>query len=269
MGRPLGQHFLRDRNIVRKIIEAAALNGADSVLEIGPGRGALTDELLSRAGEVTAVELDSQLAAALKATRPALKLVEGNILDIDLLDLLGTRNDGQSAAPRSWKVVANLPYYITTPIIEHLLCHSGEFLDYIVVMIQREVAERIATLASRDTSSLSYFVNYYAEVEYLFTVKPGCFSPPPQVDSAVLKLTMRRQPPVSAAPEQLFRVVRTAFQGRRKTLRRSLQGLGVALSGAQWDEVWEECGISSQRRPETLTLQDFSALTQAIYSRLG
>lgn len=265
MGRPLGQHFLRDKNIIAKIVAAADLSERDRVLEIGPGQGAITGELLAQAGAVTAVELDHKLAEGLRDL-PGLRLIEGNILDIDLPLLLGQdeRVLPRPVAERSWKVVANLPYYITTPIIEKLLLGNGNYIDYIVVMIQREVAERIAALASRDTGALSYFVNYYAHVEYLFTVKPGCFAPPPKVDSAVIKLTLRRTPPVSAPPKALFQVVRAAFQERRKTLRRSLLKLASAYNVHSWDEVWQQAYIDPQRRPETLTLDEFSALTEAI-----
>lgn len=265
MGRPLGQHFLRDKNIIAKIISAAEISKQDHVLEIGPGQGAITGELLERAGAVTAVELDHELAEGLRHL-PGLHLIEGNILNADLPALLG--NDERISSPpaqeRSWKVVANLPYYITTPILEKLLMNSGNYLNYIVVMIQREVAERIAALAKRDTGALSYFVNYYSQVEYLFTVKPGCFAPPPKVDSAVIKLTLYRQPPVSAPPKELFRVVRAAFQDRRKTLRRSLQKLEGSFKVKSWDDVWKQADIDPQRRPETLTLPEFSDLTEAL-----
>ena len=131
-------------------------------------------------------------------------------------------------------------------------------------MIQKEVAERLASIAQRDSGSLSYFVNYFAQVEYLFTVKPGCFSPPPKVDSAVIKLTMHRQPPVSAPAQEFFAVVRAAFQDRRKMLRRSLLKLPWNLGAQDWQEVWSEAAVDSQRRPETLSMQEFSQLTLAI-----
>ena len=263
MGRYLGQHFLHDRNIISKIIKAAQLSPQDRVLEIGPGRGAITKQLLELAGSVTAIELDQKLAQALSAL-PKLRLIKADILDIDLPALLSSDASETPAPPHSWKVVANLPYYITTPILEKLLCSGSDRLGSLVLMIQKEVAERIAAIATRQTGALSYFVNYYAETEYLFTVKPGCFAPPPQVDSAVIRLTIRRQPPVSAPPEQLFRVIRTAFQERRKTLRRSLLKLPAQLNQQQWESVWNSMSIDSQRRPETLTLQDFSDLAEAI-----
>ncbi|MDO5296430.1 MAG: 16S rRNA (adenine(1518)-N(6)/adenine(1519)-N(6))-dimethyltransferase RsmA [bacterium] len=262
MGRFLGQHFLKDLNIRDKIIAAAQLTDKDRILEIGPGKGVLTEQLLQRSEAVTAIELDSSLAQALRAL-PKLNLIEGDILGLDLTEIL-QGSEQQPALPRSWKVVANLPYYITSPILEKLLCSSGDYLDYIVVMIQKEVAERLASIAQRQTSSLSYFVNYYASVEYLFTVKPGCFAPPPKVDSAVVRLTMRRQPPVSAPPPALFKVIRTAFQERRKTLRRSLLKLPGPITSYQWGTIWQQADIDPQRRPETLSLEEFSNLTEAI-----
>ena len=265
MGRFLGQHFLKDLNIRDKIIDAAQICPGDQVLEIGPGHGVLTEILLQKAGSVTAVELDHSLAQKLE-NRQGLRLIEGDVLDLDLPAVLqnGTRPEAAPSQPRSWKVVANLPYYITSPILEKLLCGSGDYLDCIVVMIQKEVAERIAAVARRESGSLSYFVRYYADTEYLFTVKPGSFSPPPQVDSAVVKLTMHRRPPVSAPAEQLFKVIRTAFQERRKTLRRSLLRLPYPLTADQWRSIWQEAKIDSQRRPETLTLDEFSDLTETI-----
>ena len=266
MGRFLGQHFLRDFNIRDKIIAAAQITPEDRVLEIGPGQGVITEQLLLRTPTVTAVELDRNLAQKLRAW-PRLRLIEGDILELDLNAVLSGGGESSPLPPRSWKVVANLPYYITSPILEKLLCCSGDYLDYIVVMIQKEVAERIACLAQRQTSSLSYFVSYYADVEYLFTVKPGCFAPPPKVDSAVIKLTMRRRPPVSAPPNDLFAVIRTAFRERRKTLRRSLLKLPHSLTASQWEQVWQQAEIDPQRRPETLTLEEFSRLTESIILR--
>lgn len=264
MGRPLGQHFLKDQNIINKIVSSAKLEVRDKVLEIGPGQGAITDKLLQKAGHVTAIELDSQLVKKL-AVLPNLHLINSDILKIDLAKLLtstASENPNFKQGEHSWKVVANLPYYITSPILEKILSESGKYLDYIVVMIQREVAERIATIASRETGSLSYFVNYYANVEYLFTVKPTCFAPPPKVDSAVIKLTMHRQPPVAVSPKILFTIIRTAFQERRKTLKRSLLKLPYSLTPNMWEQIWKNCGVDPQRRPETLTLAEFASIAE-------
>ncbi len=251
-GRRLGQHFLKDANIIAKIINQASLSPEDNVLEIGPGHGALTKELVKKASKVVAVELDPELAEALPSF-PNLTVIRKDILRTDLKNILG---DPATASGKKWKVIANLPYYITTPIIEKLLLEGQGLIECMVIMIQKEVAVRIKTLASRDTGALSYFVRYHANAEMLFTVKAGSFSPPPKVDSAVIKLTPW-EPPVDADKERLFQIIRTAFGERRKTLKRSLTKLFDAESALQ------KASIDPSRRPETLTLEEFAAIARA------
>lgn len=245
----LGQHFLKDRGIIRRILSEAGIGPEDRVLEIGPGRGALTRDLAESAGHVLAVELDPALAAALPPL-PRLQVVQADILEVDLEALLAPHDD--------WKVVANLPYYITTPILEKLLTQGRSRIRSMWVMVQREVAERMAARGTRESGSLSHFVQYHADTKVLFRVPPGAFAPPPEVDSAVVRLLVHRTPPVEAPERLLFTLVRAAFNGRRKTLRKSLAGLlpdaGAAL---------ERAGIDPMRRPETLTLEEFAALARA------
>lgn len=260
MPRPLGQHFLKNQEIIRKIVEAAQLEPSDRVLEIGPGRGAITGLLAQVAQEVVAVELDEYLADNLPSFTN-LRVCRADFLKVNLRELLGS-------SPGKWKVVANLPYYITSPIIEKLLLEGGAFIESMVIMIQKEVADRIRALACRETGAFSYFVNYYAKVEMLFKVKPGSFSPPPQVDSAVIRLTPRLLPEIEAPAELLFKVTRAAFNARRKTLRKSLQPL-VQSMHSDLDEVFQIAGVSGERRPEELTLLDFSHLALALQGTSG
>lgn len=252
MPRPLGQHFLHEQNIINKIIAHSSLSPQSSVLEIGPGRGALTTQLVASGGRVVAVELDSKLAEKLPR-HPNLTVIRDNFLKLNLAEVLG------SSADYSWQVVANLPYYITTPIIEKLLLESHHKIDSMIIMVQKEVAQRMAAMACREASALSYFVQYYAEVDYLFTVKPGCFSPPPKVDSAVVKLTIRRQKPVEASVDLLFKIIRTSFAQRRKTLRRSLASLDDHCQ-----EALAQANIDENRRPETLQLAEFAAIARSL-----
>lgn len=247
--RRLGQHFLKDRSVIARILAEAGLGPQDRILEIGPGRGALTLDLARTAQQVLAVELDRDLAERLP-DHPHLKVVQGDILQVDLESLLAPHED--------WKVVANLPYYITTPILDRLLTEGKPRILGMWVMVQKEVAERMCARGTRESGSLSHFVQYHAEVRTLFRVRPGSFQPPPEVDSAVVRLLPHRVPPVEAPPDLLFRLIRTAFGGRRKTLRRSLAGV---LSDPV--AVLEAAGIDPTRRPETLVLEEFAALARA------
>ena len=260
--RPLGQHFLHEKTAIQKIVDSAQITPQDYVLEIGPGRGAITGELCQRAARVIAVELDKNLARQLKRY-PNLEVVEGDILRLDLAQLLGQPAPNLPLAQRRWKVVANLPYYITTPIIEKLLLEGHAYFQSLVIMIQKEVAQRLQALACRQSGALSYFVNYYARPQILFTVKPGSFSPAPPVYSSVLALYPYAAPPVPAPAPALQRVTRAAFAMRRKTLAKSLQGLANSLK-ADLPLALERAQISGQKRPEELTLDDFSRLALAL-----
>lgn len=251
--RRLGQHFLKDRGIIRRILAEAEVGPGDRILEIGPGRGALTKDLAETAARVVAIELDPRLAEALPAL-PRLEVVHADILEVDLESLLAPHDD--------WKVVANLPYYITTPILEKLLTEGKSRIRSLWVMVQKEVADRMAARGTRESGSLSHFVQYHADTKVLFKVPPRSFAPPPEVDSAVVRLLVHRTPPVDAPERLLFTLIRAAFNGRRKTLRKSLAGL-LPDSGA----VLESAGIDPMRRPETLTLEEFAALARAAGSR--
>ena len=264
--RPLGQHFLTDRTAISKIIAAADIKEDDLILEIGPGRGAITTELAKRARLVKAVELDSFLAENLPQL-PNLQVIQGDFLKQNLPEILGTclpDSTQMQNGTKRWKVVANLPYYITTPIIEKLLLEGTPYIETLIIMIQKEVADRIQSLACRESGALSYFVGYYAQAKTLFKVKPGCFSPPPKVDSSVMALHIYPEPIVRASSRDYLRVTRTAFGMRRKTLRRSLSALAVQ-QGVDIEQVLQKAGINPSSRPEELTIAQFSDLAEALY----
>ena len=245
--RPLGQHFLTDTSIIERILQEAGLAAGHKVLEIGPGRGALTYPMLITGCRVTCIEMDPKLAHKLKPSEQ-LVVVEGDFLQVDLKEVLGP-------ADGSWKVVANLPYYVTTPILEKLLTQVQPWAPDMWLMMQHEVAERIVTPGRRTSGSLTHFVRFFALAEYCFKVPPSAFAPPPEVDSAVVHFRFQ-PPPEDCPPKRLFALVRGAFAQRRKMLRSSLKSL---LS----PEHFELAGIDPQRRPETLQFEDFLALEKA------
>lgn len=260
-----GQNFLIDRNTLDNVLRAAAVEPADSVLEIGPGLGTLTRELAQRCRQAVAVEIDPLLVEVLRGETVAdlanVLVVPGDALAIDLAALLGA---GPGEPPTRWKAVANIPYYITTPLIERLLAVK-ERLERIVLMVQREVAGRlIAAPGTEEYGALSVYVQYYTVPEITARVSRHAFLPPPGVDSAIVRLLVRQVPAAVVRDEALFfQVVRAAFQQRRKTLLNALttvpglprEGAGAALARA---------GIAPGRRGETLGVADFARLADAV-----
>lgn len=244
----LGQNFLIDAEVVRKIVEAADICAGEEVLEIGAGIGTLTQGLLEAGAHVTAVELDKKLPAVLKETLAGyenFRLVEGDILKLNLHELM----------PRSFKVVANLPYYITTQILLTLL-EKNLPVTKIVTMVQREVAERMtAAPGSKIYGALSVAVQFRSRPKISFEVPPESFLPPPEVTSAVVVCDVCK-PPVNVDEEFFFKVVRTAFAQRRKTLLNSLASFGKEKILAS--------GIDSKRRAETLSLEEFAKLAEVL-----
>lgn len=263
--RRLGQNFLVNPGVLEKIIAAAELSPADAVVEIGPGVGALTARLAAAAGVVVAVELDRALVTLLKETLayPNLAVVEGDALEVDF-DTLVQVNGGRLP----YKVVANLPYYITSPVLLRLL--GGKFaVSLLVLMLQKEVALRlVARPGTKEYGSLSVLVRYRCEAELVANVSRGSFFPAPEVDSALVKLRVRPAPPVAVPDEELFfRVVRAAFGQRRKTLLNALAEASFGLEKAEWRAVLNRAGIDPLRRGETLALDEFAALTRALAER--
>ncbi len=250
----LGQNFLIDENVVRKIVEAAELSEADTVLEVGPGIGTLTQGLAESKAQVVAVELDKRLLPVLDTTLEGydnVRIVSGDILKVDIMAEVGKDN---------FKVCANLPYYITTPIIFALL-EKRLPMERLVAMVQKEVAERMAAQpGGRDYGALSVAIQYYTEPEIAFIVPSVSFIPAPAVESAVIVCKRRAKPPVEVEDEALFfRVVKAAFSLRRKMLSNALKNMGISSEQcSKWLELAE---IDGKHRGETLTLQDFARLT--------
>ncbi len=257
----LGQNFLVNPEIVKIILDAGELTSTDTVIEIGAGLGCLTEGVARYVKHVIAVEVDALLYKVLEAqflTHPSVQLLNADILKLELNTLLSQET------PTTFKVLANLPYSITTPILWKLLEHCQQ-IHSCVLMMQKEVAERIvAGPGGKDYGALTIGVDYYAEATLIATLSPENFYPAPKVDSALLKLTMREKPKVAVEDEELFfRVVRTAFRTRRKMLKNSLVR-GRFMSAEVLGTVFEELGIAPQRRAETLDIADFAALANAL-----
>ena len=260
----LGQHFLVDEEVLRLIISAAQLTSTDVVMEIGPGLGVLTRELTRQAGLVVAIELDNKLAAILRETLASFNnvtIINEDVLRIAPAALLGEQKAKAPLAvstPFSYKVVANLPYYITSPVLRHFLEASVK-PQLMVVMVQKEVAEEIVAKPGR-MSLLSISVQLYGEPTIVDYVPARCFYPAPDVDSAILNVALYPQPAVEVADkESFFRLVRAGFSASRKQMANSLaQGLGVSKTKAL--SLLARANIVSQRRAETLTLEEWARL---------
>ncbi len=259
-----GQNFLVDPNVLERVMDAAGVSGEDCVLEIGPGIGTMTQLLAERAGKVVAVEIDRNLIPILEETLSPysnVTVINEDILKLDVEETIRVRGEG-----RPVKVVANLPYYITTPIIMSLL-EGGAPLESITVMVQKEVAERMqAGPGTKDYGALSLAVQYYSRPEVAANVPPNCFIPRPNVGSAVIRLTRYGTPPVQAAdPGKLFTVIRASFNQRRKTLANSLGNApGLLASRERVAGILEEMGLPAMIRGEALTLEQFAELSNRL-----
>jgi 16S rRNA (adenine1518-N6/adenine1519-N6)-dimethyltransferase len=261
----LGQNFLIDLNILSKIVSAAELDDSKGALEIGPGIGALTQQLAKRAGRVVAVEIDQRMLPVLEETLSGYSnatVVHGDVLKVNLRELFEQQFQGLTGI----SVVANLPYYVTTPIVMKLL-EERLPLENIVVMIQKEVAQRMAAKpGTKDYGSLSVAVQYYCEPQVVTIVPHTVFIPQPNVDSAVIRLKLRKEPPVKVADERLyFEVVQASFAQRRKTISNNLLTRFFSKeTKPQMEEALQKAGIDPSRRGETLSLQEFAQLTEAL-----
>lgn len=251
----LGQHFLTDRRILGRIADALQLQGGETVVEIGPGRGALTDILAERAGRLIAVEVDRALAAMLRERyerRNNVLIAEADVLEVSLGEL--------AAGP--YVLVGNVPYYITTPILFHAL--ERPRAERSVYLVQREVADRLtASPGSKEYGALTVNVAAVARAETLFKVPAAAFSPPPKVESAVVRITPLESPVVSPAEEEpLRKLVQGAFGMRRKQMRRVIRTLR-SLSAEDADAVLDAAGIEPEARPETLSVEQFVRLLRS------
>lgn len=256
MSKKLGQNFLIKRGIVDEIVHAAELTVGEPVLEVGPGIGTLTQGLAQSGADVTAIELDRRLLEVLDTTLASydnVRIIHGDVLKLDVPTIMNHK---------PFKVVANLPYYITTPIIMSLL-ESKLPIERLVVMVQKEVALRmIAKPATKDYGALSVAVQYYTEPDIVLDVPPKSFLPAPAVTSSVIRCVLRDKPPVDVIDEKLFfRVVKAGFAQRRKTFSNTMKTTG--LTRDRIEELLAKANIDGQRRGETFTLQEFADVANA------
>ena len=256
MSKKLGQNFLIKRGIVDEIVHAAELTPGEPVLEVGPGIGTLTQGLAQSGADVTAIELDRRLLEVLDTTLASydnVRIIHGDVLKLDVLSIMNHK---------PFKVVANLPYYITTPIIMSLL-ESKLPIERLVVMVQKEVALRmVAKPGTKAYGALSVAVQYYTEPDIVLDVPPKSFLPAPAVTSSVIRCVLRDKPPVDVIDEKLFfRVVKAGFAQRRKTFANTMKTTG--LSKDRIEELLAKANIDGQRRGETFTLQEFADVANA------
>lgn len=259
-----GQNFLIDTHVLERIIEAAGITKDDFVLEIGPGIGTMTQYLCENARQVMAVEIDQNLIPILKDTLSAydnVTIVNEDVLKLDIVQAAEKYNDGKPI-----KVVANLPYYITTPIIMGLF-ESHVPLESVTVMVQKEVADRMQSEpGTKEYGALSLAVQYYAKAEVVANVPPNCFMPRPKVGSAVIRLTCHKKNPIKVKDEKfMFRVIRASFNQRRKTLQNGLgNDAGLPVTKEQAAQALEQMGLSPTIRGERLSLQEFAQLSDLL-----
>lgn len=262
-----GQNFLIDTSVLERIISAAQITKEDCVLEIGPGIGTMTQYLAESAGEVVAVEIDKALIPILEDTLSAydnVTVINDDILKVDINKIVMEKNGG-----RPIKVVANLPYYITTPIIMGLF-ESNVPLKSITIMVQKEVADRMQEgPGTKDYGALSLAVQYYARPEIVANVPPNCFIPRPNVGSAVIRLTRYEEPPVQVEDEAfMFALIRASFNQRRKTLVNGLSNAAeLGVNKTQVSNALEQMGLSATVRGETLSLMQFAQLSDLLRNR--
>ena len=258
----LGQNFLIDDSVPRDIVSGAEVNKEDLVIEIGPGVGTLTAQLLNTAKKVVAIELDNDLIPILQqelGDNPNFRLIHNDALKVDFNEVIGDEE--------SVKLVANLPYYVTTPIIVKLLKENYKFKS-LTIMIQKVVAERMnAEPGNKDYGALSLLVHYYCDTKIVRKVPPACFIPRPKVDSIVIRLDRLAEPKVKVENEKLFfDIIRNSFNMRRKTLWNGVKSIGVPKE--KLEEAFAEAGVDPKRRGETLSIQEFAKLSDCINSKL-
>ena len=259
-----GQNFLIDANVLERIVDDGGITKDDFVLEIGPGIGTMTQYLCESAREVMAVEIDSNLIPILNYTLSDydnVEIINEDALKLDFKKIVKEKNDGNPI-----KVVANLPYYITTPIVMGLL-ESKAPIESITIMVQKEVARRMQTgPGSKEYGALSLAVQYYADAEIVLDVSAGCFMPKPKVDSSVIHLQIYKEPPVSVCDEEMmFKIIRASFNQRRKTLANGLKNApNLPFTKEEIEEAIEKIGKDINIRGEKLTLEEFAKLTDIL-----
>lgn len=262
----LGQNFLVNQEVVNTIVECSEITKEDLVIEIGPGLGTLTKELLEKAGKVICIEIDTKMLSILKerfALYDNFELINNDVLKVNLQEVI--KKEKETGRIKNVKVVANLPYYITTPIIMKLLENKLD-LESITVMIQKEVADRlIAIPGKKNTGAITYSVYYYAESEDILEVPNSSFIPEPEVTSKVIKLKIRKETIVNPIDvDKMFQVIKNAFMQKRKTLINSLNNNGVLKNKEQGIEMLRKLNINEQIRPEELTIEEFAKISDKL-----
>lgn len=262
----LGQNFLINEEVVKNIVGCSNVEKEDLVIEIGPGLGTLTKYLLEKAGKVICIELDTKMLQILEdrfSLYNNFELINNDVLKVDLKNII--EKEKEEGKIKNVKIVANLPYYITTPIIMKLLEEKLE-LESITVMIQKEVADRlIATPGEKNTGAITYSVYYYADSEAIMEVPNSSFIPEPEVTSKVIKLNIRKEPAVKTKDkEKMFKIIKYAFMQKRKTLLNSLTNNGVFKNKTQGTEILNSLGIKENVRPEELTLEQFEKISNIL-----
>lgn len=266
----LGQNFLIKDEAVNEIIESSKITKSDLVIEIGPGLGTLTKELLERAGKVICIELDVRMVKILKerfALYKNFEIINEDVLKVDLKSIIQKE---KNETIKDAKIVANLPYYITTPIIMKLLEEKLD-LKTITVMVQKEVADRLTALpGTKKSGAITYSVYYYAEAKEILEVKPENFIPAPEVTSEVIQFKIRKEPPVQVKDEKkLFQIIKCAFTQRRKTLLNSLVNTNILKDKEQGIEILKKLNIKENTRPEELSLENFAKITDTIVKNVA
>lgn len=262
----LGQNFLINEEVVKNIVGCSNIEKEDLVIEIGPGLGTLTKYLLEKAGKVICIELDTKMLQILEdrfSLYNNFELINNDVLKVDLKNII--KKEKEEGKIKNVKIVANLPYYITTPIIMKLLEEELE-LESITVMIQKEVADRlIATPGEKNTGAITYSVYYYADSEAIMEVPNSSFIPEPEVTSKVIKLNIRKEPAGKPKDkEKMFKIIKYAFMQKRKTLLNSLTNNGVFKNKTQGTEILNSLGIKENVRPEELTLEQFEKISNIL-----
>lgn len=263
----LGQNFLINQEVVEAIVESSQISKEDLVIEIGPGLGTLTKYLLETARKVICIELDKKMIKILEdrfSLYENFTLINQDVLKVDLQELI--EKEKQNKEIKNVKIVANLPYYITTPIIMKLLEEQLD-LESITVMIQKEVADRLITIpGEKETGAITYSVYYYAQAQGILEVPNSSFIPEPEVTSKVIKLTIRKEPPIEVkSKEVMFRIIKCAFMQRRKTLLNALVNTNVFKNKEQGVQILLALGIEINSRAEKLTLEDYARMTDLIF----
>ena len=262
----LGQNFLISDDAVSRIIEKSEVTKSDLVIEIGPGLGTLTKELLERAGKVICIELDTRMVKILNerfSLYDNFEIIHDDVLKVDLKSIIKREKESQNI--KEAKIVANLPYYITTPIIMKLLEEKLD-LKTITVMVQKEVADRLTALpGTKKSGAITYGVYYYAEAEEVLEVLPESFIPAPEVTSEVIQFKIRKEPPVLVGDDKkMFQIIKCAFTQRRKTLLNSLVNTNIFNSKERGSGILKEVNLKENIRPEELTLEDFARIADLI-----